>query len=278
VPWSFSPRGFGDDKKQRAEYAEMQMGRAAALLGLAAAGSMFVFPPLAGGLGLAAAVGPVLSFPLQRIRRDPPRRDFYEAVIVPPPSLDPTAVFGDEIDPLQYPAGFVSGVVAYSLGVERTAVHAGAMVTAVERAMGAYAAGSSVALELRVAEASHHARRALSAATVLEPAIAPLRAFIFDDNAGFRDAIGQLDPSQTFEQHLADRSVASRLAETGVADAFLLERPLAEGLSLDEFNPHVLDQAVSSVHDLMSSIVGELPDSVGEFVAAGEDSDAAAGA
>ena len=277
MEFAFGPDGFDDEKKRRAEEAEEALSTASAVFGLLAAGATFVFPPLVGGLALAAAVGPVLGLSLQRMKKDPPRLDFYEAASVAPP-LDPTAVIGQDGFEADNYVGLLAALVAYPVAADRTAAHMGAMVTAVERAMGAYAARSTAAVDLRVAEANAHAQRALSSATALRSTTTVLSGFIpliFEDPKTIAE---QLDEEMTTFDELLEGATAARLLSAGVSEAFLMQPVVTNRIRLEASDEHTLDVAGDAIYQLMDQLTDDLPPTVKEFIASQEDVPAGAGA
>lgn len=277
MPFAFGPTGFDDERKKGAEDAEDLLTDATALFGVLTAGSAIVFPPLAAGFALAAAVGTLLTVSMRRIRKDPPRVDFTRSYEVPPPSLDPTRVFATSFDPREFPEGFVSAATTYALGGDRLAAHLDALVTTVERAMGAYASHAEVALSLRVAEARAHAIRALGAAAAVTAAIAPLQAVAAQYFEDLEALQGQFDPSRTLEECIKNANIVARLLDAGVEPGFLLSEPGA-ALSLDRVTPHTLDESARKLYELCRSIASALPQTAQDFAGAAEGASASANA
>jgi hypothetical protein len=270
VALAFGPNGFDDEKKRRAEAAEELLRYATNVFSLAAVGATVAFPPLAGGLALAAALGPFLQIPLHRIKMDPPRLDFYETAIVAPP-LDPTAVIGRVDDPLNADVWPLPVLVAYSVAADRTAAHLGAMVTAAERAMGAYARRSGAAIDLRVAEVNAHASRALGSATAFHGASTMLSAFL-TENIEYPSTMSGATMGDVLPE-----AVVNRLVSAGVADWFFWFSIEPETVPPEVVRGGPVALAGEAVYAFVTDLASDLPPTGEEFIAAGEDTSASTG-
>jgi hypothetical protein len=157
---SFSPNGFDQQRKNDARDAVFAFDTAAAVLGAAAVGATMVFAPVAAGLGFAAMMAKVFEIPFARVRDDPPRGDFTLPVEPRAMTIDPTV-----LSPGSWGVGdydLLSRLPTLTVAFDRSAAYVDALVTAVERAMGAHAGRSLVATDLRLEEAQRFVRLALA--------------------------------------------------------------------------------------------------------------------
>ena len=259
---AITPQGFDDDRKKRAGDVELGLDFAIATLGALAAISSFAFPPLTAGFAVAAAVGPVLKWPFSRIRNDPARPDFHIAEPMRPLALDPTAAMSRGVS-----ADVSAFLVAWSLAADRAGAHLDAMVTAVERAMGAAAAGSATAADLRLVEARFHAvagRRRLQA---LAQVARPLADFGDEHFPQLMEMHGQTD---TLGEHLRgvviDESPAIDLVLASGIDERMLERPPLDPGPDPPGGAWAIAEACEEAEAVVGSLLVDFPASLEDFL------------
>ena len=206
VPFLFSSNGFDPDTKKEAARVANGFNRTGEVLAAAAVGATIVVPVAAVGLGFAAAVSPVLASAFRRVRDDPADPDFTSPVTVRPVTIDPTVLSAGSWQ--LEGERLVAGLPTLTLALDRAAAYLDAVVTAGERAMGAWNERSLSGVELRLADAR---RFAMLASASLSTAAHAARSVVADpqlETLAYR-ARGKSQRREAFLSALDDRTVAA---------------------------------------------------------------------
>lgn len=279
--FSFSPKGFDDEDKKRAADCEVKWNIATGTVAALGVATAVIFPPAAPGLLLVAAIGPVMGYPFTRARLDPFRYDFYEVAAVRDPLGDPS-VANTRRDVNEV------GPVATTFCLDRAAAHVDAMVTAAERALGAYRAASESNVQDRLIEVRHRAQDALSGLTVASDASSSLIAAQLQRQRQLKAVSAEIratdrDPTvaDLLEQYVPRGSSSGRtVPEILVSCGELGERALAlRPLRLERNEETAKDgppqaagsdlaAAINASGDFLDKLLNGLPQNSTEFVSA----------
>jgi hypothetical protein len=264
---SFSPNGFDEDRKKQAERCEMHWETATRLLAFLGVAGAAAGIPVAAGFLVIAALGPVMQFPFTRIKNDPPRDDFYATTQIRPQTIDPTLMF--PIRGWTEPVLGAEIVVSLATSLDRTSAYLDAMITAGERAMGAYDQRSGAAIDLRYAEVKHNAARALHSAGVLHAAAERARDVGL---VNYPDDMPDPDrPDQPLLEWIASSNALPLVLATGI-DEGNLHAPIGD-IYATTINRDDLFVASQATIEFLEDVFVNLPDTTQEFIAEGEDSD-----
>jgi hypothetical protein len=240
MAFSISPHGIDPERKKQAADCAVLLDHLAQVLGAMAVGATIVFPPMATGLLMAAAVTPMLRRVFGKISADPPRLDFTAPVTARPMSLDPTLL---SLDAWAWEGhALISRLPTLVLGCERSAAYLDAWLCAVERAMGAHEGGSFAAVDLRIAEAKRYAtlaRSSLSTTLHAAEAIAEERHLLQRLLTAADRAVSERQPESGAQPQVSEGSLASYVAKESL-DAALAAGLDAEALSELRFRVSLL--------------------------------------
>lgn len=271
MSFSVSPEGFDPDQKDEARKADQAFRAVGHSFAIGAVGAGIAFQPLAVGLALASAATHLLRMPFERISNDPPRDDFSLPVVARATIIDPTILGADTWQTKD--RHLMSRLPGLTFGFDRGAAYLEAMLTAAERAMGAYLAQSGAAVDLRLAECRKYAHRArMSLATTRNV------AFAVESSSG----VGQL--IEAGHRHAEQEEREQRLRHFWSLPDLLGQEALAAvrmaGIDdLDLFERHVTGKqparltvggAVQRALEFTDALASGMP-STREFISEGEE-------